>query len=155
MISSSSIVLFASLLQGSPAPLFEQGQLVMLTLVLTGFLCLLNIGLAIFYRDRRVLEVVSYYTACVIELAIWVFALLLQLHVITRVPFPLPPGLPINRAMIGAALAFGVGLSPAAYWHRINISELPKRLAKDAEAMKARTDGGVRIRSNTPGEWMN
>ncbi|HTK09592.1 MAG TPA: hypothetical protein VL485_20650 [Ktedonobacteraceae bacterium] len=152
---TSSMILFALLLQGSPSPLVDQWQLIILTLVLTGLLCLLNISLAVFYRNRRLLEVVSYYVVCGIELVIWVFALLLQLHVVTRVPFPLPPGLPINRAMIGAALAFGIGLSPVAYWHRINVSELPKRLAKDAEVMKARSGGGVRIRSNTPGEWMN
>ncbi len=151
----SSIVVFASLLQESVSPLIDEQLLIVVTLVLTGFLCLLNIGLAVFYRNRRALEVTSYYISFAIELIIFIFALLLQLHVIVRVPFPLPPGLPVNRAMIGATLAFGIGSFPAAYWHRINVSELPKRLAEDAQLMKARSDGGVRIRSNAPGEWMN
>jgi hypothetical protein len=149
------MIIGSLLLKGSVTPLVDQQLLIVLTLVLTGFLCLLNIGLAVFYRNRRFLEVASYYVACAIELVIFIFAFLLQLHVVTHVPFPLPPGLPVNRAMIGAALALGIGSFPAAYWHHISVSDLPKRLAEDAQSMKKHSDGGVRIRSNAPGEWMN
>jgi hypothetical protein len=151
----SSIIVFASILKETASPLVDQHLLIILTLVLTGFLCLLNIGLAVVYRNRRKLEVASYYMGCGIELVIFIFALLLQFHVVTHVPFPLPPGLPINRAMIGAAFAFGIGSFPAAYWNRINVSELPKRLAEDAQLMKDRSNAGVRVRGNSPGEWMN
>ncbi len=125
-----------------------------ITLWVTGFLCLLNIGLAIFYRQRQAKEVLSYYTAFAFELIIFVFALLLFLGVVTRVPFPLPPGLPFNRAEIGAALAIGVGLFPATFWHRTSFSDIGARMAEDAKVVKDR-DGGVKIRKNAPGEWMN
>ncbi len=92
--------------------------------------------------------------ACIIELAVFVFALLLHLSLITKVPYNLPPGLPFDRAQIGAALTIAIGLFPAAYWHRINVSDLPKRIADDAKVIKDR-DGGVRVRSDAPGEWMN
>ncbi len=128
--------------------------LISITLWVSIFLCSLNIGLAIVFRKRRVGEVASYYIACSIELAVFVFALMLHLNLITQVPYNLPPGLPFDRAQIGAALTIGVGLFPAAYWHRINVSELPKRIADDAKVIKER-DGGVRVRSDAPGEWMN
>ena len=133
-----------ALVSSGKSPLLARlDLLISLTLWISLFLCLLNIGLAIFFRKRRLREVVSYYVACVFELAIFVFALLLHLNLITKVPYNLPPGLPI-----------GIGLFPAAYWHRINVSELPKRIADDAKVIKER-DGGVHVRSNTPGEWMN
>jgi hypothetical protein len=144
-----------ALVSAGKSPLLERlDLLISLTLWISLFLCLLNIGLAIFFRKRRLREVVSYYVACVFELAIFVFALLLHLNLITKVPYNLPPGLPFDRAQIGAALTIGIGLFPAAYWHRINVSELPKRIADDAKVIKER-DGGVRVRSNAPGEWMN
>lgn len=144
-----------ALVSAGKSPLLARlDLLISLTLWISLFLCLLNIGLAIFFRKRRLREVVSYYVACVFELAIFVFALLLHLNLITKVPYNLPPGLPFDRAQIGAALTIGIGLFPAAYWHRINVSELPKRIADDAKVIKER-DGGVRVRSNTPGEWMN
>jgi hypothetical protein len=62
--------------------------------------------------------------------------------------------LPVDRAQVGAALAIGIGLFPAAYWHRINISDLPRRISEDAKAMNKRT-AGVRVRNSEPGEWMN
>ena len=131
------------------------GNMITVTLWITGFLCLLNIGLAILYRRRQAREVVSYYAAFAFELAIFVFALLLHLGIITRVPFPLPPNLPINRAEIGAALAIGIGLFPATFWHRTSFSDIGKRMAEDAKTMKDR-DGGVKIgRKSAPGEWMN
>lgn len=144
-----------ALVSAGKSPLLARlDLLISLTLWISLFLCLLNIGLAIFFRKRRLREVVSYYVACVFELAIFVFALLLHLNLITKVPYNLPPGLPFDRAQIGAALTIGIGLFPAAYWHRINVSDLPKRIADDAKVIKER-DGGVRVRSNAPGEWMN
>jgi hypothetical protein len=128
--------------------------LIAITLWISGFLFILNIGLAVFYRQRMKREVLSYYLSCSLELAIFVFALLIHFGVITQVPYHLPPGLSVNRAEIGAALAIGIGLFPAAFWHRINVSDLPERIAKDAQVMKDR-DGGVHIRKNAPGEWMN
>ena len=119
---------------------------------ISGFLCLLNIGLAIFFRKNRRLEVLSYYAALIFQLALFIAALLAMLHVISGSFFRLPNKLPFNQAEIGAILAIGIGLFPAAYWHRINLSELPKRIAEDGKAMK---ETNVRVRNSTPGEWMN
>ncbi|GAC1397562.1 MAG: hypothetical protein NVS4B12_08150 [Ktedonobacteraceae bacterium] len=130
-------------------------NMIVITLWITGFLCALNIGLAILYRRKQAKEVVSYYAAFVFELIIFVFALLLHIGIITRVPFPLPPGLPFNRAEIGATIAIGIGLLPATFWHRTSFSEVGARMAEDAKTMNDR-DGGVKIgRKSTPGEWMN
>jgi hypothetical protein len=128
--------------------------LISITLWVSLFLCLLNIALAIVFRKKQIRELLSYGIACIIELAVFVFALLLHLSLITKVPYNLPPGLPFDRAQIGAALTIAVGLFPAAFWHRINVSDLPKRIADDAKVIKDR-DGGVRVRSDAPGEWMN
>src|SRR5207248_11505621 len=57
-------------------------------------------------------------------------------------------------AEIGAAIALGTGRFPAGYWHRTSASQLRARIAQDAKVIKER-DGGVRVRSNAPGEWMN
>jgi hypothetical protein len=126
------------------------------TLWITGFLCLLNIGLAIFFRQRSKKEMFSYSLACIFELAIFALALLIQFDVITtaQVPFHLPAGLPVNQAELAAALAIGLGLFPAAYWHRINLSELPKRIAEDGKTFKT-NQPGVKIRNSGPNEWMN
>ncbi|MBO0780691.1 MAG: hypothetical protein J2P37_17860 [Ktedonobacteraceae bacterium] len=121
------------------------------TVWVTGFLCLLNILLAVIYRKKQRQERFSYWVACGFELAVFVFALLYSLGVIQHVPYPLPPGLSFNRAEIGAALAIGIGLFPAAYWHRVNLSDLPARIAHDGKVMKARK-AGVHV---PPGEWMN
>ena len=130
-------------------------NILVISLWITGFLCVLNIGLAIVYRERQAREVLSYYAVFAFELSIFVFALLLYLGIVTRVPFPLPPGLPFNRAEIGAAIAIGVGLFPATFWHRTSFSDIGARMAEDARVMKDR-DGGVKIgRKSTPGEWMN
>ncbi|GCE11379.1 hypothetical protein [Tengunoibacter tsumagoiensis] len=131
----------------------SQQTMVALMLWITGFLCLLNIFLAFLYRGRKRGEVVSYYAAFAVELVIFVLALLLQLH-ITSILFHLPPGLPISQAEIGAALAIGIGLFPAAYWHRVNLSELPRRIAEDGQNLK-KGEGAVKVRNTTPGEWMN
>jgi hypothetical protein len=130
-------------------------QVMALTLWITGFLCLLNIALAIFFRRRRKKEVFSYYIVCMVEMAIFAFAILFYFDVITRtqIPYPLPPKLPINRAEIAAALAIGLGLFPAAYWHSINLSELPSRIAEDGKLLKNR-EGSIHI-NRRPGEWMN
>ena len=125
-----------------------------LTLIFTGLLCILNIAFAIVYRKRRTAELLSYIAAIVIEAALFVFTLLLRLGILTHIPYHLPPHLPFNRAEIGTAIAIGVGLFPAAYWHRTTISQMRERMAKDAQVLKER-DGGVHIRSNAPGEWMN
>ena len=125
-----------------------------LTLIITGLLCILNIAFAVVYRKRRHAELLSYIAASLIESGLFVFTLLLRLGILTHIPFHLPPHLPFNRAEIGTAIAIGVGLFPAAYWHRTSISQVRERMAKDAEVLKER-DGGVHIRSNTPGEWMN
>ena len=125
-----------------------------LTLIFTGLLCILNIAFAIVYRKRRTAELLSYIVAIVIEAGLFVFTLLLRLGILTHIPYHLPPHLPFNRAEIGTAIAIGVGLFPAAYWHRTTISQMRERMAKDAQVLKER-DGGVHIRSNAPGEWMN
>ncbi|MGZ3608696.1 MAG: hypothetical protein ACXWPS_04450 [Ktedonobacteraceae bacterium] len=125
-----------------------------LNLIFTGLLCILNIAFAIVYRNRRTAELLSYIAAIVIEAGLFVFTLLLRLGILTHIPFHLPPHLPFNRAEIGTAIAIGVGLFPAAYWHRTTISQMRERMAKDAQVLKER-DGGVHIRSNAPGEWMN
>jgi len=125
-----------------------------LTLVITSLLCLLNIIFAIAYRKRRAVEFLSYIAAAVLEAGMFVFTLLLRLGILTHIPYHLPPHLPFDRAEIGTAIAIGVGLFPAAYWHRTSISQVRERMAKDAQVLKER-DGGVHIRSKAPGEWMN
>jgi hypothetical protein len=128
--------------------------LISLTLVITGFLCILNIAFAIIFRKRHLTEVLSYTAAGMLESGFFVFTLFLRLGILTHIPYHLPPHLPFNRAEMGAAISIGVGLFPAAYWHRTSISQVRERMAKDAQVLKER-DGGVHIRSNVPGEWMN
>ena len=125
-----------------------------LTLVITSFLCILNIAFAIVFRKRHLTEILSYIAASLLELGFFVFTLLLRLGILTHIPYHLPPHLPFDRAEIGAAISIGVGLFPAAYWHRTSISQVRERMAKDAQVLKER-DGGVHIRGNAPGEWMN
>ncbi len=125
-----------------------------IALWLAGFLCLLNIVLAILFRKNPRLEVASYFAACGVEIVIFVLALLVYIGAISKLPFHLPPSLPINQAEIAAALAIGIGLFPAAYWHRINVSELPKRIAEDGKSMKSHQES-VHVRTGKPGEWMN
>jgi hypothetical protein len=125
-----------------------------LTLIITGLLCILNVAFAVVYRKRRRVEFLSYIAASLVESSLFVFTLFLRLGILSHIPFHLPPHLPFNRAEIGTAIAIGVGLFPAAYWHRTSISQVRERMAKDAQVLKER-DGGVHIRSNAPGEWMN
>lgn len=128
--------------------------LISLTLVITAFLCVLNAAFAVLFRKRHMTEILSYVAIGLVELGIFVFALLLRTGVLRHVPAHLPPGLPFNRAEIGAAIAVGIGLFPAAYWHRTSMSQMRERMAHDAQVLKQQ-DGGVRVRSNAPGEWMN
>lgn len=128
--------------------------LVTVMLFVAAFLFILNLALAIASRKRRPLVIFSFAAASVIELAIFVFVLLLRIGTLTHVPLALPSGLPINRAEIGGTLALAIGLFPAAYWQRTSMSQLRQRMAEDAKVIKNR-EGGVRIRSNAPGEWLN
>jgi hypothetical protein len=125
-----------------------------IALIVAAFLFLLNVALAIVFRKRRAIEISSYIAAGLCQLAIFVFVLLLQIGVLTHVPLNLPAGLPIDRAEIGGTIALAIGLFPAAYWHRTSMSQLRQRMAEDARVIKNR-EGGVRIRSNAPGEWLN
>ena len=125
-----------------------------IALWLAGFLCLLNIALAILFRKNPPLEVASYIVVVCIEIVVFALALLANIGILSKLPFYLPPSLPINQAEIVAALAIGIGLFPAAYWHRTNVSELPKRIAEDGKTMKGREES-VHVRTGKPGEWMN
>ncbi len=125
---------------------------VWLTLVITAFLFLLNVVLAMVFRRRGALEVLSYTGAGLVELAAFCVVLLFHLRILASIPFHLPPGLSFNRVEIAAALALGIGLFPAAYWHRVSMAQLRARMEQDARLMKMRSDGGVRIK--TPEEWM-
>jgi hypothetical protein len=125
-----------------------------LTLIITGLLCILNTAFALVYHKRRRAEFLSYIAVALIESGLFVFTLLLRLGILTHIPYHLPPHLPFNRAEIGTMIAIGIGLFPAAYWHSTSISQVRERMAKDAQLLKER-DGGVHIRSNAPGEWMN
>jgi hypothetical protein len=128
--------------------------LISLTLVITGFLFILNVVFAVIFRKRHLTEILSYIAASLLESGFFVFTLLLRLGVLSHIPYHLPPHLPFNRAEIGAAIAIGVGLFPAAYWHRTSVSQMRERMANDAKVLKER-DGGVHVRSTAPGEWMN
>lgn len=124
------------------------------TLGATILLFLLNVAFAVIFRKRRRGEVISYIVAALFEGLIFVFALALRLRLLSAVPYHLPPGLPFNRAELGAAIAIGIGLFPAAYWHRTTTAQLRARLAADAKMLKEQ-ENSVRVRSNAPGEWMN
>ena len=128
--------------------------LVTVTLWVTGFLVLLNIACAVLFRRRRSLEILFYVAIAVLELGIFVLALLFHQGVLTHLPYHLPPGLPFDLAEIGAAVAVGIGLFPVSFWHRSSAAHLRARIAKDAQDMQQH-HGTVRVRSNTPGEWMN
>lgn len=121
---------------------------------ITGFLFLLNCACAFIFRRKRLVELSSYLAAALVELGIFIFVLLLQFSILKQVPYHLPPGLPVNRAEIGSALAIGLGLFPVAYWHRSSSKHIREMMAKEAQEMRAR-EASVRVRSNAPGEWMN
>lgn len=128
--------------------------LISLTLVITGLLCILNAIFAVIFRKRNIVEILSYSIVGLLELGLFVFTLLLRLGILTHIPFHLPRGLPFSRAEIGAAISIGIGLFPAAYWHRTTVPQVRERMAQDAHAMKEQ-HANVRVRSNAPGEWMN
>ena len=128
--------------------------LVTVTLWITGFLVLLNVACAIFFRKRRPLELFFYVAAALIEAGIFVFALLFRVGILTHLPYHLPPGLPFDLAEIGAAIAVGTGLFPVSFWHRSSATQIRARIARDAQDMQ-KHQGNVRVRSNAPGEWMN
>lgn len=96
----------------------------------------------------------SYLVAGLLELAIFGVALALRFGIFTTIPYHLPPGLPFNRAEIGAALAVGIGLLPAAYWHRTSATRLRVRIAEDAKIIKEH-NGDVHVRNNPSEDWMN
>ena len=127
---------------------------IIVTLLLTVFLCALNGFLAVIFRKRRTTEFISYVVIALIELGVFALTLMLRFGILKHVPYRLPPGLPFNRAEIGATIAIAVGLFPAAYWHRTSVAQMRRRIAQDAQAMKQR-EGGVHMRGNAPGEWMN
>ena len=124
------------------------------TLGFTSFLCLLNFSFAYAFRKKRAAEVLSYLAVGLLELLVFAFTLVLRLGILRAIPLHLPPHLPFNRAEIGATIAIAIGLFPAAYWHRTSASQIRAKMAEDARVIKEQ-DGGVRIRSNAPGEWMN
>lgn len=128
--------------------------LVTVTLWITGFLVLLNVACAIFFRKRRTLELFFYVAAALIEAGIFVFALLFRVGVLTHLPYHLPPGLPFDLAEIGAAIAVGIGLFPVSFWHRSSATQIRARIARDTQDMQNH-EANVRVRSNAPGEWMN
>jgi hypothetical protein len=154
IVHTDMIIGFASLLGVSGS--VDPKEVMQYTLWITGFLCLLNVTLAILFRTRKKQEVISYYAACIFELAVFVFALLFYVDVVTRsqIPYPLPPKLPVSRAEIMAALAIGLGLFPVAFWHWIDLAELPKRIAEDGKTMKQQTVS-VRVKSDNPENWVN
>jgi hypothetical protein len=128
--------------------------LVTVTLWITGFLVLINVVCAILFRKRRSLEILFYVAAALLELSIFVLALLFHQGILTHLPYHLPPGLPFDLAEIGAAIAVGIGLFPVSFWHRTSATQLRARIAKDAQDMQHH-QGNVRVRSTAPGEWMN
>ncbi len=129
-------------------------MLISLTLGITGFLCVLNVTFAAMFRKRHIRETLSYLVAGLLELVIFGVALALRFGILTTIPYHLPPGLPFNRAEIGAALAVGIGLLPAAYWHRTSATRLRVRIAEDAKIIKEHNDS-VHVRTNTSEDWMN
>ena len=146
----------AASLSNTQAPLNSSltSTLVTVVVFVAAFLFLLNLALAIASRKRGAIVVLSFVAASLIELAIFVFVLLLRIGVLTHVPFTLPSGLPFNRSEVGSALALAIGLFPAAYWQRTSMSQLRQRMADDAKVIKNR-EGGVRVRNSAPGEWLN
>src|SRR5260370_20876271 len=88
--------------------------LIILTLVITGLLCVLNAIFAVIFRKRNIVEILSYTIVGLLQLGLFVFTLLLRLDILTHIPFHLPLFLPFNLADIGAAISFAIGLFPPA-----------------------------------------
>jgi len=134
--------------------IFLNAIIVWVTLGLTGFLCILNAALAYVFRKRQKREILSYIAAGSIELIVFAVVLILRVRGIHHIPYRFPASLPFTRTEVGAALAIGVGLFPAAYWHRTSVAQVRARMAADAKVMKDR-EAGVSVRQHAPGEWMN
>lgn len=130
------------------------GTIIWVSLVVTGFLCILNSVFAYIFRKRTTGEKLSYVVVGVLELLIFVVTLTWRLGLLHSIPFHLPQHLPFNRAEIAGAVAIGIGLFPAAYWHRTSMSQLRTRMQEDAQTMKQR-EANVHVRNSVPGEWMN
>ncbi len=128
--------------------------IVWVALGLTGFLGILNVALAYVFRNRQKREILSYIAAGSIELTVFAVVMILRLRGIHHIPYRFPASLPFTRTEIGAALAIGVGLLPAVYWHRTSVAQVRARIAADAKVMKER-EAGVSVRQQAPGEWMN
>jgi hypothetical protein len=128
--------------------------LLYLSLVITASLCIANAVFAVIFRKRRVAEILSYIAASLVELIFFVFVLLLRLGILAHIPYHLPSNLPFTRTQIGVAVALGIGLFPAAYWHRTSVSQVRERMSHDAQVLKER-ESDVHVRSNAPGEWLN
>lgn len=128
--------------------------LIYLTLVITASLCIANAVFAVIFRKRRIAEILSYTAAGLFELIFFVFVLLLRLGILSHIPFHLPSRLPFTRTEFGAAIALGIGLFPAAYWHRTSVSQVRQRMSHDAQVLKQR-DSSVHVRNSAPGEWLN
>jgi len=128
--------------------------LIYLTLVITASLCIANAVFAVIFRKRRITEILSYTAAGLFELIFFVLVLLLRLGILSHIPFHLPSRLPFTRTEFGAAIALGIGLFPAAYWHRTSVSQVRERMSHDAQVLKQR-DSGVHVRNSAPGEWLN
>lgn len=130
------------------------GTIIWVSLIVTGFLCILNTAFAYMFRKRTQSEKLSYIVVGVLELLIFAVTLSWRLGMLHGIPFHLPPHLPFNRAEIAGAVAIGIGLFPAAYWHRTSMAQLRARMEQDAQVMKQR-EASVRVRNSLPGEWMN
>lgn len=128
--------------------------LIYLTLVITASLCVANAVFAVIFRKKPIAEILSYTAASLFELIFFVFVLLLRLGILTHIPYHLPSRLPFTRTEFGAAIALGIGLFPAAYWHRTSVAQVRQRMSHDAQVLKQR-DSGVHVRKSAPGEWLN
>lgn len=128
--------------------------LIYLTLVITASLCIANAVFAVIFRKRRIAEILSYTAVGLFELIFFVLVLLLRLGILSHIPFHLPSRLPFTRTEFGAAIALGIGLFPAAYWHRTSVSQVRERMSHDAQVLKQR-DSSVHVRNSAPGEWLN
>ena len=124
------------------------------TLTATICLSLLNVAFAAIFRRRSKREILSYIVVGIIELVFFSFVLILHLGLLHSIPLRFPAHSPVTRTELGAALAIGIGLFPAAYWHRTSAAQLRARLATDAKVIKEQ-DSGVHVRSHAPGEWLN
>jgi hypothetical protein len=128
--------------------------LIVVIFVVLALLCILNGLFALVFRKRQRREVLSYVAVAALELLFFAFVLALRIGGIHHIPYRFPASLPVSRTEVGAALAVGIGLFPAAYWHHTSTSDLRAKMAADAKIMKERTSA-VHVREQAPGEWMN